>query len=199
MSVFGFHFSRLNSRKAGDSDRKNPDMSMHDSPGSPVRGTIPPTRLIAYSVALAALAVALSPISIPIGIAKISPTQHFINVIAGALIGPWWGLAVALVTSLIRNAIGLGTPLAFPGSVFGVVLAGLAYRYTRNVYLTALGEVIGTGLIGASVGALLVAPYLMGKDLALTVLILPFLLSSVAGAALGVMGLRILRRLGYLR
>lgn len=162
-------------------------------------GAIPPTRLIAYSVALAALAVALAPISIPIGIAKVSPFQHFINVIAGALVGPWWGLAVALVTSLVRNALGLGTPLAFPGSVFGVVLAGLAFRYTRNIYFTALGEVIGTGLIGATVGALLVAPYLMGRDIALTVLILPFLLSALAGAVLGVFGLRVLRQLGYLR
>ena len=157
------------------------------------------TRLLAYSVALAALAVALSPLSIPTGIAKVSPSQHFINVIAGALIGPWWGLAVAIVTSLIRNALGLGTPLAFPGSIFGVVLAGLAYRYSRNIYLTALGEVIGTGLIGATIGAVLVAPYLMGKDIALSVLILPFLLSSVAGAILGILGLRILQRLGYLR
>ena len=165
----------------------------------PFTGTPSPTRLIAYSVALAALAVALSPLSIPTGIAKVSPTQHFINVIAGALVGPWWGLAVALVTSLVRNALGLGTPLAFPGSVFGVVLAGLAYRYTRNAYFTALGEVVGTGLIGATVGALLVAPWLMGKDIALTVLILPFLLSSVVGAALGVAGLMVLRRLGYLR
>lgn len=167
------------------------------SPALP--GAIPPTRLIAYCVALAALAVALAPISIPVGIAKVSPFQHFINVIAGALVGPWWGLAVALVTSLARNALGLGTPLAFPGSVFGVVLAGLAFRYTGNIYLTALGEVIGTGLIGATVGALLVAPYLMGRDLALSVLILPFLLSSLAGATLGVFGLRTLRQLGYLR
>ncbi len=162
-------------------------------------GAVPPTRLIAYSVALAALAVALSPISIPVGIAKVSPFQHFINVIAGALVGPWWGLATALVTSLVRNALGLGTPLAFPGSVFGVVLAGLAFRYTRNIYVTALSEVIGTGLIGALVGALLVAPYLMGRDIALAVLILPFLLSSLAGAALGIFGLRVLRQLGYLR
>ncbi len=169
------------------------------TPNPPATVALAPTRLLAYSVALAALAVALSPVSIPIGIAKVSPTQHFINVIAGALVGPWWGLAVALVTSLVRNAIGLGTPLAFPGSVFGVVLAGLAFRHTHNVYLTALGEVIGTGLIGAAVGALLIAPYLMGKDLALSVLILPFLLSSTAGAALGVAGLRVLRRLGYLR
>ncbi|MCB1777419.1 MAG: energy coupling factor transporter S component ThiW [Candidatus Competibacteraceae bacterium] len=174
-------------------------MQLHALPETPKPGAIPSTRLIAYSVVLAALAVALSPISIPIGIAKISPSQHFINVIAGALVGPWWGLAVALVTSLIRNAIGLGTPLAFPGSVFGVVLAGLAYRYTRNAYFAALGEIVGTGLIGATIGALLVAPYLMGRELALTVLILPFLLSSAAGAALGVMGLKILRRLGYLR
>ncbi|HAS52213.1 MAG TPA: energy coupling factor transporter S component ThiW [Gammaproteobacteria bacterium] len=162
-------------------------------------GTVPTTRLIAYSVVLAALAVALSPISIPVGVARVSPSQHFINVVAGALVGPWWGLGMALVTSLVRNALGMGTPLAFPGSVFGVVCAGLAFRYTRNIYLTALGEVIGTGLIGATVGALLVAPYLMGKDLALAVLILPFLLSSVAGAMLGIWGLRVLRQLGYLR
>ena len=158
-----------------------------------------PTRLIAYSVALAALALALSPISIPTGLAKVSPTQHFINVVSGALVGPWWGLAVALVTSLLRNALGLGTPLAFPGSVFGVVLAGLAFRYSRNIYLTALGEVIGTGLIGATIGALLVAPYLMGKALALSALILPFLLSSLSGAMLGVIGLRVLQQLGYLQ
>ena len=161
--------------------------------------TVPLSRLVAYSVALAALAVALSPISIPVGVAKLSPFQHFINVMAGALVGPWWGLATALVTSLVRNALGFGTPLAFPGSVFGVVLAGLAFRYTRNIYFTALGEVIGTGLIGATVGALLVAPYLMHKDIALTVLILPFLLSSLAGAAFGAYGLYILRQLGYLR
>ncbi|HAO33484.1 MAG TPA: energy coupling factor transporter S component ThiW [Candidatus Competibacter sp.] len=158
-----------------------------------------PTRLVAYSVALAALAVALSPLSIPTGIAKVSPSQHFINVIAGALVGPWWGLAVAVVTSLVRNAVGLGTPLAFPGSIFGVVLAGLAYRHTRNVYFTALGEIIGTGLIGAVVGALVIAPYLMGKEIALALLVLPFLLSSVTGAILGVIGLQMLKRLGYLR
>ena len=169
------------------------------TPHAPGVGPSTSTRLVAYSVALAALAVALSPLSIPIGIAKVSPTQHFINVIAGALVGPWWGLAVAVVTSLVRNALGLGTPLAFPGSVFGVMLAGLAFRYTRNVYFTALGEVIGTGLVGATVGALLVAPYLMGRDMALTVLILPFLLSSFVGAVLGIIGLHVLRRLGYLR
>ncbi len=156
------------------------------------------TRRVAYAVVLAALAVALSPISIPIGIARLSPTQHLINVLAGALVGPWWGLGVALATSIVRNALGLGTPLAFPGSIFGVVLAGLSYRATRDAYLTGLGEVIGTGLIGATVGALLVAPYIMGRSIGLAVLIVPFLLSSALGAVLGVLGLMVLRRAGFL-
>ncbi len=156
------------------------------------------TQRVAYGVVLAALAVVLSPISIPTGIAKLSPTQHLINVLAGVLVGPWWGFGVALVTSVIRNALGLGTPLAFPGSIFGVILAGLAYRTTRNVYFAALGEIIGTGLIGATVGALLVAPYVMGKALGLGALILPFLLSSVLGAVLGVLGVQVLRRTGFL-
>lgn len=164
-----------------------------------LRQSAPPTtRLLAYSVVLAALAVVLAPLSIPAGIAKISPSQHFINVIAGALVGPWWGLGCACVTSLVRNALGLGTPLAFPGSVFGVLLAGLAFRYTRNIYWTGCAEIVGTGLIGASIGALLVAPYVMGKELALAVLILPFLLSSSVGAVLGVIALRILGQRGYL-
>ncbi len=165
-----------------------------------VSGQIPrsTTQRVAYGVVLAALAVALSPISIPIGIARLSPTQHFINVLAGVLVGPWWGFGVALVTSVIRNALGLGTPLAFPGSIFGVILAGLAYRTTRNVYFAALGEIIGTGLIGATVGAFLIAPYVMGKALGLGALILPFLLSSVLGAVLGVLGVQVLRRTGFL-
>ncbi|MGQ9828187.1 MAG: energy coupling factor transporter S component ThiW [Roseiflexus sp.] len=156
------------------------------------------TRQLAYAIVLTALAVALSPISIPVGIAKVFPAQHMVNVLAGALIGPWWGLAVALVTSIIRNALGLGTPLAFPGSIFGVLLAGLIYRATRNIPLTVAGEVFGTGVLGALTGALLVAPYVMNRPMGITALIVPFALSSLVGAVLGALGLLVLRRTGYL-
>jgi energy-coupling factor transport system ATP-binding protein len=158
----------------------------------------PTTRRVAYSVILAALGVALSWISIPVGFARLSPTQHMINVVAGGLVGPWWGLGVAIVISTIRLATGLGTPLAFPGSVFGVVLAGLTYRYTHNVVATAVAEVIGTGIIGAIVAAGLVAPYVLNRPMELTALIVPFLTSSVAGAALGAVGLVVLRRAGLM-
>ncbi|MGQ9547015.1 MAG: energy coupling factor transporter S component ThiW [Roseiflexus sp.] len=156
------------------------------------------TRQLAYAIVLTALAVALSPISIPVGIAKVFPAQHMVNVLAGALIGPWWGLAVALVTSIIRNALGLGTPLAFPGSIFGVLLAGPIYRATRNIPLTVAGEVFGTGVLGALTGALLVAPYVMNRPMGITALIVPFALSSLVGAVLGALGLLVLRRTGYL-
>ncbi len=156
------------------------------------------TRRLAYAIVLTALSVALSPISIPVGIAKVFPVQHMVNVLAGALVGPWWGLAVALVTSIIRNALGLGTPLAFPGSIFGVLLAGLIYRATRNIPLTVAGEVFGTGVIGALTGALLVAPYVMNRPMGMTALMVPFALSSLVGAVLGALGLLVLRRTGYL-
>ena len=155
------------------------------------------THRVALSVVLAALAVALAPLSIPFGNARLYPAQHMVNVLAAVLVGPWWGLGVAFTTSLVRNVLGLGTPLAFPGSMFGVLLAGLAFRATRNVLFAAAGEVIGTGLIGAVVGALIVAPYIMESRMAFGALIVPFLLSSIAGAALGVLGVRILRRAGY--
>src|SRR6266511_61798 len=100
------------------------------------------TRKVAYSVVLAAIAIALSPLAIPVAGAKIFPWQAMVNVLAAVLVGPWYALAVALVAAIGRNAIGTGTLFAFPGGMIGALLAGLIYRYTRNVYLTALGEII---------------------------------------------------------
>lgn len=101
-----------------------------------------------------------------------------------ALVGPWWDRRWRPSPHWFVTRFTSARRWLFRQHL-GVVLAGLAYRHTRNIYFTAVGEIIGTGLIGASVGTL-VAPYLMGKQIALTVLILPFLLSSIAGAILGI-------------
>jgi len=141
--------------------------------------------------------VALAPFtSIPVGIAKINPTQHFVNVVAAVLLGPWWALVIAAVIGVIRNALGVGTLLAFPGGMIGAFLAGLAYRYLRNIYLAAVGEVIGTGMLGALVSALIVAPVFMHKAMALGLLVASFSGSSLLGAALGVLALGVLARAG---
>ncbi|HNY22054.1 MAG TPA: energy coupling factor transporter S component ThiW, partial [Treponemataceae bacterium] len=48
-------------------------------------------RKTAYAIVFIALGVALSPFtSVPIGIAKINPTQHFLNVALATLLGPAW-------------------------------------------------------------------------------------------------------------
>lgn len=157
------------------------------------------TRRAAYAVVLVALGVALAPFtSLPIGVAKINPTQHLVNVLAAVIMGPWWATLVALVIGILRNALGLGTLLAFPGGMIGALLAGLAWRVTGRLYAAAAGEIVGTGVLAPVVGAALVAPFFMGRSIGLLALLPSFLASSVAGAALGVLAVRLLRRAGLL-
>lgn len=153
------------------------------------------TRRSAYAVVLVAMGVALAPYtSIPAGIAKINPTQHFINVVAAVLLGPWWAAAIAGVIAVLRNAMGLGTLLAFPGGMIGALLAGLCYRYQPRLALAAAGEVVGTGLLAPVVCAVFVAPVLMGRAIPLLALVPSFLGSTLAGAVLAVLALRLLQR-----
>jgi energy-coupling factor transport system ATP-binding protein len=155
------------------------------------------TRRIARAIILVAIGVAISPFtSIPIGIAKINPAQHFVNVVGAVLLGPWWAAGIALIIGILRNALGTGTLLAFPGGMIGAFLAGLVYRYSRSIYLGALGEVIGTGLLGAMASAFIVAPVLMGKAMALGALIIAFSGSTIAGSIVGVLALKLLDRAG---
>jgi energy coupling factor transporter S component ThiW len=156
------------------------------------------TRLVAQAIVLVAIGVALAPFtSFPVGIAKVNPTQHFVNVLGAVLLGPWWAVAIAAIIGIIRNAMGVGTLLAFPGGMIGAFLAGYVYRLTRNVYLGALGEIIGTGIIGAVVSALLVAPVFMGTTMAMSALIASFLASTIVGSVIGVLALRLLERAGF--
>ena len=153
------------------------------------------TRKVAYAVVLVAIGVALAPYtSVPVGIAKINPTQHFVNVLGAVLLGPWWAVLVAGVIGVIRNVMGVGTLLAFPGGMIGAFLAGYLYKMTRNLYMGAGGEIVGTGLIAPVVSALLVAPVFMGNAIPLLALVPSFLGSTIAGAVLGVLAIRLLER-----
>ena len=158
------------------------------------------TRRVARAVILVAIGVAISSFtSIPIGIAKINPAQHFVNVVGAILLGPWWATGIALVIGILRNMLGTGTLLAFPGGMIGAFIAGYAYRYTKNIYLGALGEVIGTGILGAMVSALIVAPVLMGKAIAMGALIVAFSGSTILGSIIGILAIKFLERAGFVR
>ena len=155
------------------------------------------TRNVARATLLTALAVALSPLSVPVGVTKVFPAQHMVNVISAVLLGPWYATLVAFATSLIRNLLGTGTVDAFAGSMIGALLAGLAWRATGNIYASALGEVAGTGFLGALLTVYIVAPNLLGRNLALGAIMLSFLARAIAGALLAVVVLRSLQAAGY--
>lgn len=131
-----------------------------------------------------AVAVVGSVFSFPVFGSKCAPVQHMVNVLCAVLLGPGYGLAAAFVASLLRNLLGLGSLLAFPGSMCGALLCGLVYRKTHNLPATLVGEVLGTGIIGGLL-AWPVAVFLMGKaagDIAFYAYIVPFLVSTVGGS-----------------
>ena len=139
------------------------------------------TRKLVLSGILIAIATVLGTFSIPILGAKASPIQHLINVISGVTLGPVYGLLCAFVSSLLRNILGTGSILAFPGSMVGVFLAAILYKKFRKVEIAVVGEVIGTGIIGALL-AYPLAAFVLGKEVALFVYIIPFSLSSIVGS-----------------
>lgn len=154
------------------------------------------TRSVARAVILVAVAVALSPVFIPVGISKCFPAQHMINVIAAVMLGPAYAVGIATAAGIIRNILGLGTLLAFPGGMIGAFLAGLAYRAFNNIYAAGLGEVIGTGVLGSLASVWIVAPLFMGKTMALATLMVAFSVSTIGGTIIGIIALHLLRKAG---
>ena len=130
---------------------------------------------------LIAMGVVLSTFYIPVGSSKCFPMQHFINVVSAVLLGPWYAMVNAFVISLLRNLLGIGSVLAFPGSMIGAFLAGLAYEATKKHRIAILGELLGTGVLGALLAAPM-AVLILGKDAGFFFFVLPFFLSSFAGS-----------------
>ena len=78
------------------------------------------TEQVAAAGVLTALAVAGSLISFPIAGSKCAPVQHMVNILAAVILGPAWGTGIAFCASLLRNLMGLGSLMAFPGSMVAV-------------------------------------------------------------------------------
>ncbi|MGF7059402.1 energy coupling factor transporter S component ThiW [Brassicibacter mesophilus] len=138
---------------------------------------------------LSALLIALGTLTghifyIPVGVAKCFPIQHTINILSAVILGPWYAVANAFLTSLLRNILGTGSLLAFPGSMIGALLAGFLYKKTGKQSIASLGEVLGTGFLGA-LAAYPVAKLFMGKDVAILFFVLPFMVSTIGGTIIG--------------
>ena len=150
-------------------------------------------RRLVLSSMFAAAAAALGVISVPVGPTKIFPFQHTINAIAGIWVGPWYAAGAALVTATLRYLLHTGSIFAFPGSPFGALVVGFAYRLLRRD-TAALFEPIGTVLIGATVAALFFQSF-VGSHHTIWWFQILFLWSSIPGAILGFVIVRVLRRI----
>ena len=142
---------------------------------------------LVLTAVFAAVAVVGSLFSFPVFGSKCAPVQHLINVLCAVILGPGYGVAAAFVSSLIRNLLGLGTLLAFPGSMCGALLAGLLYHYIKKLPAAYTGEVFGTAVIGGML-SYPVAAFIMGsKGAALFTFVVPFLISTAGGTLLAVL------------
>jgi energy coupling factor transporter S component ThiW len=153
--------------------------------------TLIQTKKLAFAALLIAVGVVCSSFAIPIGASKCLPTQHAVNVIAGVFLGPVYGCAMAFITSLIRFFLGTGSLLAFPGSMIGALLCGILYRYGKKLWCAFLGEVFGTGILGA-IAAFPIAAFLLGQEAAVFTYVVPFLISTAGGSVLSICLIKIL-------
>ena len=155
---------------------------------------------LAVAAVFCAVAVVGSLLSFPVFGSKCAPVQHMVNILCAVLLGPAYGVGVAFAASLIRNLFGLGSLMAFPGSMFGALLCGLVFWRFRNIPATLLAEVFGTAVLGG-LCAYPVAIFLMGQNaaaIAFYTYIVPFLISTAAGAVISAALIYSLKQAGLL-
>ena len=158
-------------------------------------------RKTVFAGILCALAVVGSLFSIPVFGSKCAPVQHMVNILCAYFLGPWYGVIVAFAASLIRNLLALGSLMAFPGSMFGALLCGIAYWKTKKLSVTLVAEVFGTSVLGG-LCAYPIAILFMGKnagDIAFYAYVVPFLISTAGGALLSALLIGALKKTGVLK
>lgn len=110
---------------------------------------------------LIALGVVISPI---LRVEGMCPMAHFINIVCSVLMGPWYSLLCATIIGIIRMITMGIPPIALTGAVFGAFLSGVFYRMSKgNILFAVIGEVIGTGVIGA-IASYPVMSFIWGKE-----------------------------------
>jgi len=152
-------------------------------------------KLVTLSM-LIALGVVVSPI---LRIEGMCPMAHFINIVCAVLLGPWYALLCATLIGVIRMMLMGIPPLALTGAVFGAVLSGIFYRISKGKLICAvIGEIIGTGIIGAIV-SYPVMTFLYGKTGLTWLFYVPlFVCGTIIGGTIAYFFLTSLKKTGML-
>lgn len=116
---------------------------------------------LAVMALLIAIGVVISPL---LRIEGMCPMAHLINITAAVLLGPVDAFLVALLIGIIRMCVMGIPPLALTGAVFGALLSGILYKVSKGkIWAAVLGEVVGTGIIGAIVSYPVMA-FICGRE-----------------------------------
>lgn len=145
---------------------------------------------------LIAVGVVISPI---LRVEGMCPMAHFINVVCAVLLGPADAFLCALLIGIIRMLFMGIPPLALTGAVFGATLSGVFYKLSKGKVLAAvIGEVVGTGIIGAIV-SYPVMTYIGGRTGLTWLFYVPsFIGGTLIGGTVAFIFLGALKRIGML-
>jgi len=145
---------------------------------------------------LIAVGVVISPI---LRVEGMCPMAHLINVTAAVFLGPVGAFVCALLIGVIRMIVMGIPPLALTGAVFGATLSGILYQKSNGKILAAvIGEIIGTGIIGAIV-SYPVMTLLWGRtDLTWFFYVPSFIGGTLIGGSIAFIFLGALKKTGHL-
>ena len=108
-------------------------------------------QLQVHKLTILSMMIALDVVLTPIfRIEGMAPMSSVVNILAGILMGPVYALVMATVTAFIRMTTQGIPPFGPNRSYFGALLAGL-FISMRKFRYSALGEILGTGIIGSIV------------------------------------------------
>ena len=147
---------------------------------------------ITFLAMMVAIGVVISPI---LRVEGMCPMAHLINIVCSVMMGPWYSLLCATMIGIIRMMFMGIPPLALTGAVFGAFLSGLLYRLSGGRMIFAVvGEVIGTGIIGAMV-SYPVMTFLMGREgLSLMFYVPSFICGTLIGGSVAFIFLKYLNK-----
>lgn len=153
-------------------------------------------RMIFLSM-LVGLGVVISPI---LRIEGMCPMAHLINITCSVFMGPWYSLLCASLIGILRMVLMGIPPLALTGAVFGAVLSGILYRVSKGrLWAAVLGEIIGTGIIGAVASYPVMEIFYGRTGLSWMYYVPLFISGTLIGGSLAYVLLTMLARNGALR
>lgn len=154
------------------------------------------TKKIILTAVLAAIGFVLTPILRIPGYA--APMQHFINVTGVVLLGPVYGFACSVLLTVMKLIL-MGEDLfSIPGGLIGAFLAAFIFSRTHKIWGAVIGEVFGTGILGAICSYPLSAFFYGNPNVSLFTYIPAFTISTCFGSICAVVFLAFLKKANLL-